>query len=256
MLNNPEGKTVHRRCDWSANQLDGDLSHKFTIVLVSDSPKERVRNAARPVKLEEKYFNPDPDLPYGLEIEHIGQAMKDFNQWLGIINVSLVSSDLERLEDIAMPANMSSIVGEFMHNRIPKYCTGIVQNDFHNGHPDMIPTGMYEEDSVQHGDHGIEVKASRYRGGWQGHNAENCWLMVFHYDSNSPNEPEPIRPFSLDGVFIAELEEDDWSFAGRGEGSRRTITASVLASGRDRMIENYVYDREQTSDQSQLSIDI
>lgn len=221
-----------------------------------DNLQGSIREAATPVELEEEHFNPDSDLPYGLEVEHVGQAMKDFNQWLGTINESLVSDDLERLEDIAMPANMSSIVGEYMHTRIPKYCTGLVQNTYHNGHPDMIPAGMYEEDSVQYGDHGIEVKASRYRSSWQGHNSENCWLMVFHYDSNSPNEPEPIRPFSLNGVFIAELEEEDWSFAGRSEGSRRTITASVLASGRDRMIENYVYDREQTSDQSQLSLDI
>jgi hypothetical protein len=214
------------------------------------------KEAASPVALEEEHFNPDPNLPYRLEVEHVGQAMKDFNQWLRTINKSLVTDDLERLEDIAMPANMSSIVGEFMHTQIPKYCSDLAQNTYHNGHPDMIPAGMYEDNSVQYGDHGIEVKASRYRGGWQGHNAENCWLMVFHYDSNSPNDPEPIRPFSLDGVFIAKLKEEDWSFAGRSEDSRRTITASVLASGRDRMIDNYVYDREQASDQSQLSLDI
>lgn len=218
--------------------------------------REGVREAATPSELKEEYFNPDPNLPYGLEVEHVGQAMKDFNQWLGTINESLVADDLERLEDVAMPANTSSIVGEYMHTRIPKYCPGLVQNEYHNGHPDMIPAGRYEENSVQHGDDGIEVKASRYRSGWQGHNVEDCWLMVFHYDSNSPNEPEPIRPFTLNGVFIAELEEGDWSYSGRSEDSRRTITASVLASGRDRMIENYVYDREQTSDQSQLSFDL
>lgn len=211
--------------------------------------------AASPVEIDPKCFNDDPELPYGLEVEHVAQAMQDFNQWIGLINRALVEKGLDRLEDIAMPANTSSIVGEFMHSRIPAHCPGLVQNEYHNGHPDMLPAGMYEGNSMQYADHGIEVKASRYRGGWQGHNAENCWLMVFHYDSNSPNEPDPIRPFSLNGVFIAKLEEEDWSFAGRSEESRRTITASVLASGRDRMIDNYVFDRQQRSDESQLSLD-
>src|SRR5437879_6167443 len=37
---------------------------------------------------------------------------------------------------------------------------------------------------LQHaGSDGIEIKASRYSQGWQGHNPENVWLMVFVFQT-------------------------------------------------------------------------
>lgn len=217
-------------------------------------PTEQEIKAATPKPLDGSCFNANPVLPHSLSSEDVANAMKDFIEFISSINNALVHKDLPRLESVAMPANFSSLVGEFMHRQIPEYCPNLVQNSFHNGHPDMIPAGRYDEDSIQYGDHGVEVKASRYRGGWQGHNVEECWLMVFHYDSNSPNDEEPIRPFEFKGVFVGELEEGDWSFSGRGRDSRRTITASVLASGRDKMTDNYIYDVEQPGSQPQLSM--
>lgn len=61
-----------------------------------------------------------------------------------------------------MPANFSSLVGEFMSTSLPKYCSSLVKNQYHNGHPDLIPAGYFLNDAVQHSREGIEVKASRY----------------------------------------------------------------------------------------------
>ena len=202
------------------------------------------KEAASPSPLSEVHFNPDPTLPYGLEVEHVADSMRDFLTFIKTINLALFEKGLPRLESIAMPANFSTLVSEFMHRQIPQHCPDLAQNQYHNGHPDLLPSGTYEGDSVHQADEGIEVKASRYRDRWQGHNVEECWLMGFQYDSNSPNDPDPIRCFEFKGAFIAQLEEGDWSFSGRSEESRRTITASVLASGRDRMLENYIYDVE------------
>jgi len=57
-----------------------------------------------------------------------------------------------------MPANFSSIVGEFMAAAIPKHCGTVVRNKYHNGHPDLIPAGHYHADSSPHGSEGIEIK--------------------------------------------------------------------------------------------------
>ena len=139
-----------------------------------------------------------------------------------------------------MPASFSSLVGEFMNVRIPLFCQSVVKNRFHNGHPDLVPLGHYPNDAVQHSTVGIEVKGSRNRSGWQGHNAENIWLMVFIFDANSANDEadalkkgvSPIaRPFRFVEVLGAQLEFEDWQFSGRGEASRRTITATVKPSG-------------------------
>ncbi len=57
-----------------------------------------------------------------------------------------------------MPANFSSMVGEFIVATIPKYCPTVVKNTYHNGHPDILPRGMYQGDSALHAPEGIEVK--------------------------------------------------------------------------------------------------
>ena len=215
--------------------------------------------ACTPVPLDPHCFNPQVELPHGLEPEHVARAMRDLLDFFGHINTTLYENDMQRFECIAMPANMSSIVGEFMHTRIPKYCESLTQNTYHNGHPDLIPAGRYPEDAVQYGDYGIEVKASRYGSGWQGHNVEECWLMVVHYAANRPKDVRDESgaapfPFQFRGIYIAELEEEDWSFSGRSGESRRTITASVLASGRDKMKENYVYDAERSAEEFKLDV--
>jgi hypothetical protein len=187
-------------------------------------------------------FNPSANLPYGLHINHIQSAMNDFLFFLGFVNDQLHTQQIERLEGMLMPANFSSIVGEFMSSTIPKHCATIVKNRYHNGHPDLIPATMFADDAVQHAPHGIEIKASRYTRAWQGHNPEDGWLIVFVFDSNRPKDGAP-RPFHFVKVVGAELSKDDWLFSGRSETSRRTITASVTESGYQKMMANWIYQR-------------
>ncbi|MGH3089864.1 MAG: hypothetical protein ACRDSJ_21500 [Rubrobacteraceae bacterium] len=184
-------------------------------------------------------------LPYGLEVGHIRAAMRDFVDFLGFINAQLATRQIERLESMLMPANFSSMVGEFMNSGIPKHCSTLVKNRYHNGHPDLIPAGRFPDNAVQHAGEGIEIKASRYLRGWQGHNPEDTWLMVFMFDSNRPDDPakgvEP-RPFRFVKVAGARLSTEDWTFSGRSAMSRRTITASVNPTGYEKMMANCVYD--------------
>lgn len=185
-------------------------------------------------------FNQAADLPYGLKTEHIHAAMVEFVDFLGFVDAQLYTKSIQRLETMMMPANFSSIVGEFMSSTIPKHCTTLVKNTYHNGHPDLIPAGTFVRDAVQHAPHGIEIKASRYASGWQGHNPEDVWLMVFVFDSNRPVDSAP-RPFRFVSVVGAQLSKSDWKFSGRSETSRRTITASVTPSGYQKMTANWIY---------------
>ena len=121
-----------------------------------------------------------------------------------------------------------------MNAAIPKYCKALVKNTYHNGHPDLIPAGKFPKNAVQHDTLGIEIKGSRQKSGWQGHNAEECWLMVFVFDSNTSRDilsNIAPRPFRFVSVYGAQLAKSDWNFSGRSETSRRTITASVTRSG-------------------------
>lgn len=210
--------------------------------------------ACTPVPIDLNKFNQKADLPFGLKVEHVQAAMQEWLDFIGFINTQLNSKQLERLESILMPANFSSMVGEFLGAAIPKHCPSLAKNEYHNGHPDMIPIGKYKNNSVQHaGADGIEIKASRYDKGWQGHNAENCWLMVAVFDSSRPvdgSKKIDPKPFQYKKIYLGYLEESDWQFAGRSETSRRTITASVKPSGYRKMVQNWIYDDDLKSGSS------
>lgn len=213
---------------------------------------ELEKAACTPVPIDLKKFNENANLPFGLKIEHVQAAMQEWIDFIGFINTQLNSKELERLESILMPANFSSMVGEFLGAAIPKHCPTLAKNEYHNGHPDMIPDGKYPKNSVQHaGADGIEIKASRYDKGWQGHNAEDCWLMVAVFDSSRPVDPtkgiDPM-PFRYRKIFLGHLEQSDWKFAGRSETSRRTITASVTTTGYNKMVSNWIYDEDYEPD--------
>lgn len=200
--------------------------------------------ACTPEPIKHDAFNSNCLLPYGLTVDHIRQAMEDFVDFLGFINIQLHSKGLPRLESFLMPANFSSIVGEFMVMRIPEYCQTLVKNRYHNGHPDLIPKGRFPGDAIQYASEGIEVKGSRHSSGWQGHNPESVWLMVFHFDSNTSRDKEQgisPRPFHFKAVYIAKLEKEDWNFSGRSATSRRTITTSVNRQGVEKMRSNWLY---------------
>lgn len=200
--------------------------------------------ACRPVPVSPDGFNPSCKLPFGLKTDHIRKAMEEYIDFLGFINGQLYQRKMKRFEAFLMPANFSSMVGEFMHIGIEKHCPTLVKNKYHNGHPDLIEANKHPKDAIQHHTDGIEIKASRYEKGWQGHNEEACWLMVFTYESGRPNDEEkgiePI-PFRFLGVYGAQLEMQDWKFSGRSETSRRTITASVKPSGYQKMTRNWIY---------------
>jgi hypothetical protein len=179
-----------------------------------------LRSSRSPEPINPEGFNPDASLPYDLTTEHIRAAMQDFVDFLGLINGQLATRQIERLEVMQMPANFSSMVGEFMGSGIPQHCPGLVKNRYHNGHPDLLPAGRYPGDAKQHADEGI--KSSRYLRGWQGHNPEDTWLLVFMFDSNRPADvttgvaPKPFRFLRVAG---AHLERADWTFSGRSGAS-------------------------------------
>lgn len=200
--------------------------------------------ACDPTPVHLAHFNPQARIPHGVTPAHICAAMNEFIGFIRMVNQRMHENGMARFESILMPANFSSIVGEFMSAGIPKQCATIIKNQYHNGHPDMVPSGRFPGDAVQHAQEGIEIKGSRYLKGWQGHNPETTWLMVFMFDSNRPVDASTgiaPKPFRFLRVVGAQLDESDWQFAGRSETSRRTITAAVKDSGYRKLMANWIY---------------
>lgn len=70
-----------------------------------------------------------------------------------MVNVRPHENGSQRMETMLIPANFSSIVGEFINANLHKHSAGIVKNTYHNGHPDMLPAGRFASDSL----HGVKV---------------------------------------------------------------------------------------------------
>ena len=162
----------------------------------------------------------------------IALAIQQVYDILHYIDVALVNGGAERVEEFMHPANFSFMLSELIVGGLSRHCKGLIKNGYHNGHPDLLPVGVYPEDKIQYAHEGVEVKCSKNSSGWQGHNAEASWILVAVYSSDILTQPIEDRcPTYFKNVMLARLEENDWSFAGRREGGRRTPTASIIASG-------------------------
>lgn len=192
--------------------------------------------------LHPRGFRDNVRLPYGLRVAEIKAALDDIYDFLHSVNRFLVNRGWDRLEETLAAATFSGIMSELVVEGISKRSVAVVKNRYHNGRPDLLPAGLYPNDAAQRADEGIEVKASRNAGGWQGHNVEPGWLMVVQYVVDTDTEPvEERSPTTIVRVLAARLDERDWGFSGRAETSRRTPTASILKSGTAKLEAGVVY---------------
>lgn len=202
-----------------------------------------MRYVSRP-KLKRRGFRRRTVLPYGMRVGEIEAAMQYVYDFFYDINRFLVQQGWGRLEELlsAAPAAFSGLISEIAVQGISKHSLSVTRNRYHNGRPDLVPNGYYPDDSVLAGSEGLEVKSSRNPSGWQGHNVESGWLIIFQYSIDTETQPIQDRsPTFFQRTLAAQLEEDDWGFSGRTRASRRTITASILRSGLEKLLLNPVY---------------
>ncbi len=83
-----------------------------SVSIPSDNEREKI--ACNPMPVKRDKFNEAAIIPYGCTIDHIYQAMNEFLSFLGFINSQLNTKGIQRFESMLMPANFSSMVGEFL----------------------------------------------------------------------------------------------------------------------------------------------
>lgn len=194
----------------------------------------------RPMQLESRYINKQVILPYGLTAQEIEEAVAETYRLFHGLNDYLVQSGFRPLEELLLGNSLSGIISEFLVKNIARASATLEANLKVGGHPDLLPQGHYTSNLVLKGDEGIEVKASIQKGGWQGHNPEDCWLMVFRYAVGEQHNNEAV-PLTFVEILCASLTKADWSFSGRTGASRRTPTASITSTGVERLRENFLY---------------
>ncbi|MEK7729336.1 MAG: hypothetical protein AAB354_13060 [candidate division KSB1 bacterium] len=193
-----------------------------------------------PTQLDPIYLNKKVILPYELTVNEIEMAVAETYRLFNGLNDYLTSSGFRPLEELLLGNSLSGILSEFLVKNIARASGSLVVNLKVGGHPDLLPKGYYSSNLILKGKEGIEVKSSIQKGGWQGHNPEDCRLMVFRYIVGEQKNGT-IVPLAFVEILCAKLTKKDWSFSGRKGASRRTPTASITTSGVEKLRNNFLY---------------
>jgi hypothetical protein len=196
---------------------------------------------ARQQTVNSEHFNKRAKLPYGLRLKDFELAMQDVYDFFFDVNKLLLKKGLRRLDDTLRPAAMSGIISDMMTSSLAKHSRVLVENNFFNGHPDLIVQGKYPSNSVKAGEHGVEVKSTRKRGGAvDTHGARNQWLCVFVYATDHTTEPATDRaPMRFTEVYIGQVTTADFRKNPRSELGTRTATLDAVGIAKFRA--NWVY---------------
>ena len=185
-------------------------------------------------------FNQQAALPYELRLADFELAMQDLYDLLFDINTAMVSRGLQRLEETVRPAIFSGILSDALTASVARHSRVLTENRFHNGHPDLIPQGRYPNNAVKAGEHGVEVKATKGKGGVDTHGARNAWLCVFRWQLDATTQPVVSRaPTRIVEIVLAELTVADFRRNPRGELGTRT--ASPNRAGLAKLRANWIY---------------
>ena len=186
-------------------------------------------------------FNSRIELPYELRLKDFELAMQDVYDFFFDVNGSLSKKGLPRFDDMLRPAAMSGIISDMLTGCLARHSRTLVENRFHNGHPDLVVRGIYPNDSVQSGEHGVEVKSTRKKGGAvDTHGAREQWMCVFVYQVDNKTEPAAARsPMEFREVYLAHVREADFRKNARGELGTRTAT--LHREGVKRLRSKWVY---------------
>ena len=186
-------------------------------------------------------FNDAIRLPYELRVDDFAMAMQDVYDFFFDVNGHLLSKGLERLDEMLRPAIMSGLLSDMMTTSVAKHSRTLAVNRFFNGHPDLVVRGVYANDSVKAGTHGVEIKTTRKAGGAvDTHGARNQDMCVFVYAVDKETEPAVDRgPMTFTEVYLGRVTTDDFRRNPRGELGTRTATLD--RDGIAKLRKNWIY---------------
>lgn len=196
----------------------------------------------------ERYFNPNAKLPYGVTPGEVRAAIKGFYDFYTDLNRFLLVEDHGRIETVLRANNaLSDFIGNVATEELANASDALIVNQKQDGFPDLLPVehdAYVDRDyEIHHGEHGIETKCSKSNGGWQAHNNEQAWFIIFRYERGDPEaEVQEMAPIRFTQILCGDLNLDDWSHSGRSDDSRRTITSSIISSGMDKLRSNPIYE--------------
>ena len=191
--------------------------------------------------VDQSKFNKDAKLPYELRLKDFEMAIQDVYDFFYDVNSHLARKGLQRLDDLLRPAIMSGLLSDMLTASLAKHSRALTENQYFNGHPDLIVQGIYPGNAVKAGAEGIEIKTTRKEGGAvDTHGARDQWMCVFVYSVDTESEPaRDRRPMTFTEVYLGLVTVEDFRRNPRGELGTRTAT--LHRDGIQKLRQNWLY---------------
>ena len=186
-------------------------------------------------------FNNQLNLPFELRVQDFQMAMQDVYDFLYDVNAHLSVRGLQRLDDMLRPAILSGVLSDMLTASLAKHSRVLRENQYHNGHPDLVVQGVYARNAVKAGTEGVEVKTTRKAGGAvDTHGARDQWMCVFVYRVDMESEPAIDRqPMTFTETYLGHVTIEDFRKNPRSELGTRTAT--LHKNGIQKLRESWVY---------------
>ena len=88
-------------------------------------------------------------------------AMQDVYDFFFDVNSHLLKKGLQRFDDMLRPAIMSGLLSDMLTASLARHSRVLIENEYFNGHPDLIMQGVYPDNAVKAGSEGVEIKTTR-----------------------------------------------------------------------------------------------
>ena len=167
--------------------------------------------------------------------------MQDVYDFFFDVNSHLTEKGLRRLDDMLRPAIMSGVLSDMLTVSLAKHSRTLTENQYFNGHPDLVVQGRYANNAVKAGHDGVEIKTTRKAGGAvDTHGAREQWMCVFVYAVDTHTQPAYDRaPMMFTEVYLGHVAIEDFRRNARGELGTRTAT--LHAEGIRKLRESWIY---------------
>ncbi len=102
-------------------------------------------------RIDRSKFNEGIELPYSLRLEDFAIAMQDVYDFFFDVNKLFLDKSLPRLDDTLRPAIMSGLLSDMLTSSVAKHSRALIQNQYFNGHPDLLVAGKYPKNAAKQG---------------------------------------------------------------------------------------------------------
>jgi hypothetical protein len=182
------------------------------------------------------------DLPYDLTKSDFSKAAGLTNDAVDAMNKGLAGAGLPPLEEIiTTPATLSALLSDVFASALAQTSAKLTVNKQHNGHPDLVPIGVYPDDGVLAGEHGVEVKASKNDIS-DAHGARSAWWCQMLYDTAGA-ENGVWQPTRVRKVMCANLNSELHFRRNARMTDTGTRTATPNKDGKKLLRDSVVYER-------------